>query len=126
MQRNQPACQPTNPLPLPTPPPARALTPTPRNQHLQYFLPWHFNFFSRHRPLPESVFGEASQQQPLISTRWEGVACTALGETLAELGEQRYTPACLCLRLGTPAPHCRLRLLAANLITTNLREHSQL
>lgn len=52
---------------------------------VMYFLPWHFNFFSRHRPLPEAVFGAASLQQPLISTRWEGVACTELGETLAEL-----------------------------------------
>ena len=73
---SQPACRLIEP----------ASTPLAPNANLQYFLPWHFNFFSRHRPLPEAVFGAASLQQPLISTRWEGVACTELGETLAELG----------------------------------------
>ncbi|KAL4424986.1 hypothetical protein ABPG77_002871 [Micractinium sp. CCAP 211/92] len=50
-----------------------------------YFLPWHFNFFSRYRPLPEAVYGDASLQRPLLSTRWESVACTELGETVEGL-----------------------------------------
>ena len=45
----------------------------------------HFNFFSRYRPLPEAVYGPLSLQQPLLSTRWESVACTELGETLEDL-----------------------------------------
>lgn len=51
-----------------------------------YFLPWHLGFFVRHRPLPQAIYGERSLQQPLISTRWEGVAATEAGETLEGLG----------------------------------------
>ena len=50
-----------------------------------YFLPFHLEFFCRHRPLPEEIFGTLSLQQPLISTRWEGVASAELGETLESL-----------------------------------------
>lgn len=50
-----------------------------------YFFPWHFNFFSRYRPLPESVYGAVSLERPLLSTRWESVACTELGETVEGL-----------------------------------------
>jgi len=50
-----------------------------------YFLPWHLGFFCRYRPLPESVFGELSLKQPLISTRWESVACPEVGETVEGL-----------------------------------------
>lgn len=50
-----------------------------------YFLPWHFNFFCRYRPMPEAVYGPLSLRQPLISTRWEGVACAELGERAEDL-----------------------------------------
>jgi tRNA-dihydrouridine synthase 3 len=50
-----------------------------------YFLPWHLGFFCRSRPLPEDTFGTLSLQQPLISTRWEGVASIELGETVDSL-----------------------------------------
>lgn len=33
------------------------------------FLPWHLDFFSRYRPLPEEEFLEASLRHPLIQTR---------------------------------------------------------
>lgn len=33
------------------------------------FLPWHFAFFWRYRPLPESEFGEQALQHPLMQTR---------------------------------------------------------
>lgn len=33
------------------------------------FLPWHLDFFSRYRPLPEEQFLEASLRHPLIQTR---------------------------------------------------------
>lgn len=36
-------------------------------------------------PLPEAVYGAASLQHPLLSTRWESVACTELGETVEGL-----------------------------------------
>jgi tRNA-dihydrouridine synthase 3 len=35
--------------------------------------------------MPEAVFGAASLQHPLLSTRWEGVAYAELGETLDTL-----------------------------------------
>lgn len=50
-----------------------------------YFLPWHFNFFARYRPMPEAVYGAASLQQPLLSTRWDSIACGELGETVEGL-----------------------------------------
>jgi len=50
-----------------------------------YFLPWHLGLFCRSRPLPEEAFGTLSLQQPLISTRWEGVASPELGETVDSL-----------------------------------------
>jgi tRNA-dihydrouridine synthase 3 len=51
-----------------------------------YFLPWHLGFFVRYRPLPETVYGDLSTRQPLISTRWEGVAAAETGETVEGLG----------------------------------------
>jgi tRNA-dihydrouridine synthase 3 len=35
-------------------------------RHAFYFLPWHFEFFCRYRPLPEEPFRELSRQAPLI------------------------------------------------------------
>jgi tRNA-dihydrouridine synthase 3 len=34
------------------------------------FLPWHFGFFCRYRPLPESRWAEAAARHPLMQTRW--------------------------------------------------------
>jgi len=49
------------------------------------FLPWHFDFFHRYRPLPEEVYGEISATEgPLLSRRQEAVA-TELGESLRDL-----------------------------------------
>ena len=36
-----------------------------------YFLPWHFDFLSRYRPLPEEEFGERAAAAPLMQTRVE-------------------------------------------------------
>lgn len=36
-----------------------------------YFLPWHFDFLCRYKPLPEDVYGEASRVSPLMQTRFE-------------------------------------------------------
>jgi tRNA-dihydrouridine synthase 3 len=33
------------------------------------FLPWHFGFFSRYRPLPEAEFAESAARHPLLQTR---------------------------------------------------------
>ena len=35
-------------------------------RHAFYFLPWHFEFLCRYRPLPEDVFRPLSRQLPLI------------------------------------------------------------
>ena len=35
-------------------------------RHSFYFLPWHFEFFCRYRPLPDDPFRELSRQVPLI------------------------------------------------------------
>lgn len=45
-----------------------------------YFLPWHFNFFHRHRYLPQGIFEDMSGRHPLISTRWESVLNPFVGE----------------------------------------------
>ncbi len=37
------------------------------------------------RPLPEGLFGEQSREQPLINTRWPGVAWTEMGEVEGEV-----------------------------------------
>lgn len=50
-----------------------------------YFLPWHLGFFCRYRPLPKSHYESLSNIQPLISTRWDSVACQELGETVESL-----------------------------------------
>lgn len=50
-----------------------------------YFLPWHLGFFARYRPFPESTYGVISRNQPLISTRWESIACVEAGETVEDL-----------------------------------------
>lgn len=36
-------------------------------------------------PMPEAVYGAASLQQPLLSTRWDSIACGELGETVEGL-----------------------------------------
>lgn len=54
-------------------------------RHAFYFLPFHFSFFCRYRPLPEAAYGAMSLQRPLLATRWASPACEELGETLAEL-----------------------------------------
>jgi tRNA-dihydrouridine synthase 3 len=33
------------------------------------FLPWHFGFFWRYRPLPEAEYGEQAREHPLMQTR---------------------------------------------------------
>jgi tRNA-dihydrouridine synthase 3 len=33
------------------------------------FLPWHLDFFSRYRPLPEETYGEPSRAHPLLQSR---------------------------------------------------------
>ncbi len=38
-------------------------------QRSLYFLSWHFSFFCRYRHLPESDFGQASLEHPLLQTR---------------------------------------------------------
>ena len=40
-----------------------------------YFLPWHFCFFSRYRPLPQRVYQHLTDEgTPLIGYRQPGVA----------------------------------------------------
>ncbi|MGA0869861.1 MAG: tRNA-dihydrouridine synthase family protein [Planctomycetota bacterium] len=34
-----------------------------------FFLPWHFSFFCRYRPMPEDVFVEKARAYPLMQTR---------------------------------------------------------
>jgi tRNA-dihydrouridine synthase 3 len=58
------------------------------------FLPWHFDFFSRYRPLPEDEFLEASRRHPLLQTRF------AVGEALEPLER--------LLRDSRPETHQRL------------------
>jgi len=50
-----------------------------------YFLPWHLGFLCRHRPLPESVYGDSSLERPLLSRRWDSIACEEAGESVDAL-----------------------------------------
>ncbi len=38
-------------------------------RRISYFLPWHLDFLSRYRPLPEATYLEASRAHPLLQTR---------------------------------------------------------
>jgi tRNA-dihydrouridine synthase 3 len=38
-------------------------------RRILYFLPWHMDFFSRYRPLPEEAWLEPSRVHPLLQTR---------------------------------------------------------
>lgn len=38
-------------------------------RRILYFLPWHMDFFSRYRPLPQKGWHEASRAHPLLQTR---------------------------------------------------------
>ena len=38
-------------------------------QKAMYFLPWHFDFLTRYRPLPEAEFGAQALETPLMQTR---------------------------------------------------------
>ena len=42
-----------------------------------YFLPWHFDFFTRYRPLPEAQYGEAARTSPLMQTRMQPLSADA-------------------------------------------------
>ena len=42
-----------------------------------YFLPWHFDFLTRYKPLPEAQWLEASRETPLMQTRLEPLAADA-------------------------------------------------
>ena len=35
-----------------------------------YFLPWHFDFLTRYKPLPETEYAESARQTPLMQTRF--------------------------------------------------------
>ncbi len=37
------------------------------------FLPWHFGFFCRYRPLPEDAWAERSKEHPLMQTRMPAI-----------------------------------------------------
>jgi tRNA-dihydrouridine synthase 3 len=39
------------------------------HRRTMYFLPWHFGFFSRYRPLPRETWEAASLEHPLLQTR---------------------------------------------------------
>lgn len=57
--------------------------PDERGQRrILYFLPWHMDFFSRYRPLPEGKWLEASRSHPLLQTRLDLDPDTSPLETL--------------------------------------------
>ena len=42
------------------------------------FMPWHFGFFCRYRPLPETVYGGMAREHPLLQTRLGVVESAAI------------------------------------------------
>jgi tRNA-dihydrouridine synthase 3 len=51
-------------------------------RRIMQFLPWHFSFFCRYRPLPEETFLEASRTHPLLQTRFGGIGAPGTLEAL--------------------------------------------
>ena len=43
-----------------------------------YFFPWHFDFLSRYKPLPEETWAEAAKETPLMQTRFDPLPPDAL------------------------------------------------
>ena len=48
-----------------------------------YFLPWHFDFLTRYRALPEAEFGTLALERPLIQTRMDDLQVEPLERLLA-------------------------------------------
>jgi hypothetical protein len=57
-----------------------------------YFLPWHFSFFHRYRPLPEAAFGEVALQHPLVGRRLD----LLLPEVRGGVGIEGGAGVCAC------------------------------
>ena len=71
----------------------------------QHFLPSHFDFLCRYRPLPQAVYGPGGRlhsEEPLMGRRLD-VADAELGETLSEL-----SPSERLLRCAAPGAHAAL------------------
>ena len=47
------------------------------------FMPWHFGFFCRYRPLPETVYGAMAREHPLLQTRLGVVESAAVAKAEA-------------------------------------------
>ena len=60
-------------------------------RHGRYFLPWHFDFLLRYRPLPSAQFEAASFETPLLQTRFN--APTADAPPLERLLSTQGSPA---------------------------------
>jgi tRNA-dihydrouridine synthase 3 len=65
-----------------------------------YFLPWHFDWFTRYRPLPEAAFSDMSRERPLIGVRWPSAASVEAGEV-----EDDMSPLERLLRCQAEAAH---------------------
>ena len=71
--------------------------------HSFYFLPWHFEFFCRYRPLPARLFHEASRTAPLIQSSRFIDDCLRLSADRDELFSQ--APLEKLLRCENPEVH---------------------
>jgi tRNA-dihydrouridine synthase 3 len=67
------------------------------------FMPWHFGFFCRYRPLPESVYGEMAREHPLLQTRLGIVESASLESRRKDL-----SPTDRLLRVELEEAHVRL------------------
>ena len=68
------------------------------------FMPWHFGFFCRYRPLPETVYGAMAREHPLLQTRLGVVESAAIAAAEAK----DLSPLDRLLRVELEECHARL------------------
>jgi tRNA-dihydrouridine synthase 3 len=68
------------------------------------FMPWHFGFFCRYRPLPETVYGAMAREHPLLQTRLGVVESAAIAAAEA----RHLSPLDRLLRVELEECHARL------------------
>ena len=64
-----------------------------KKRHME-FMPWHFGFFCRYRPLPETVYGAMAREHPLLQTRLGVVESAAIAAAESRAACRRWTGSC--------------------------------
>lgn len=64
-----------------------------------YFLPWHFDFLTRYRPLPEETYAQLALETPLMQTRFDQIdeEASPLERILAHTDKAAHEMIAACL-----------------------------